>query len=90
MATRFALLRFWENVAANQRVDHAAQILGEIGLEPERVRMINVSAAMGEQFVIEVTNLVEAVESLGPSPLSTVADKSRTMLTPKETSHDCR
>jgi len=78
------------NIHANQRVDHAAQILGEIGLEPERVRMINVSAAMGEQFVIEVTNFVEAVESLGPSPLSTVADKSRTMLTPKETSHDCR
>ena len=58
------------NIHASQRVDHAARLLGEIGLEPQRVRMINVSAAMGEQFVIEVTNFVEAIEALGPSPLS--------------------
>jgi coenzyme F420-reducing hydrogenase delta subunit len=54
------------NTHASQRVDHAARLLGEIGLEPQRVRMINISAAMGEQFAIEVTNFVEAIEALGP------------------------
>jgi len=78
------------NIHASQRVDHAAKILGKIGLEPERVRMINISAAMGAQFVIEVTSFVEAIEALGPSPLSAEADKPRAVQTPKEASHDCR
>ncbi len=80
------------NIHASQRVDHTAKLLGEIGLEPQRVRMINISAAMGEQFAIEVTNFVEAIEALGPSPLSgKAADRpvaSGSDL--KEASHDCR
>lgn len=73
------------NHHAAKRVDHAAGLLEEIGLERERVRMINVSAAMGEQFVIEVTDFVEAIETLGPSPLT-----GKTVNPPKEASHDCR
>ena len=75
------------NTHASQRVDHAAGLLGEIGLEPQRVRMINISAAMGEQFAIEVTNFVEAIEALGPSPLSAEVGTPRA---PKEANHDCR
>jgi len=80
------------NLHAAQRVEHAAKLLEEIGLEPERVRMINISAAMGEQFVIEITNFVEAIEALGPTPLSGEAGKSRASRDPdlKEASHDCR
>ena len=80
------------NIHASQRVDHAAKLLEEIGLEPQRVRMINISAAMGEQFVIEVTNFVEAIEALGPSPLSGEAGNLRAAKDPelKEASHDCR
>jgi len=78
------------NIHASQRVDHAAKILCEIGLEPERVRMINISAAMGAQFVTEITEFVEAVEALGPSPLSADTDKPLAVQTPKESSHDCR
>jgi len=89
------------NTHANQRVDHAAKLLEEIGLEPQRVRMINISAAMGEQFAIEVTNFVTAVEALGPSPLSVEAAKSlapkdaesgsaNTCQLQEETNHDCR
>jgi coenzyme F420-reducing hydrogenase delta subunit len=79
------------NIHASKRVEHAAGLLGEIGLEPRRVRMINVSAAMGEQFVIEVTNFVEAIEALGPSPLSGEAGKPGTQKESdlKEASHDC-
>jgi F420-non-reducing hydrogenase iron-sulfur subunit len=80
------------NIHASQRVDHAAKILGEIGLEPERVRMINISAAMGAQFVTEVTDFVEAIEALGPSPLSGEAGKTRAAKDSesREASHDCR
>ena len=77
------------NLHAAQRVEHAGELLGEIGLEPQRVRMINVSAAMGEQFVIEVTNFVEAIEALGPSPLSAEAANPGGHRTLKEASHDC-
>jgi len=69
------------NIHAARRVEHAAELLEEIGLEPERVRMINVSAAMGEQFVTEVTGFVEAIEALGPSPLQGSHIQ--------EASHDC-
>jgi coenzyme F420-reducing hydrogenase delta subunit len=80
------------NIHASQRVDHAAKLLGEIGLEPQRVRMINISAAMGEQFAIEVTNFVEAIEALGPSPLSGEASNPRAVKESdlEEASHDCR
>jgi len=79
------------NIHASQRVDHAARLLGEIGLEPQRVRMINISAAMGEQFAIEITNFVEAIEALGPSPLSVDSGHARAEKGPdkKEASHDC-
>jgi len=80
------------NIHAAQRVEHAAGLLKEIGLEPERVRMINVSAAMGEQFVIEVTDFVEAIEALGPSPLTGKTGGPRPAQDPdlEEASHDCR
>jgi coenzyme F420-reducing hydrogenase delta subunit len=79
------------NLHAAQRVEHAAKLLGEIGLEPERVRMINISAAMGEQFVVEVTNFVEAIAALGPSPLSGEAGRPRLVKDSdkEEASHDC-
>jgi coenzyme F420-reducing hydrogenase delta subunit len=38
------------NLYANQRVQHIRELVEEIGLERERVRMVNVSAGMGVQF----------------------------------------
>ncbi|MBS1269465.1 MAG: hypothetical protein MAG794_00416 [Gammaproteobacteria bacterium] len=58
------------NTHARQRVDHVSELLTKIGLEEMRVRMIHISAAMGAQFVAEVTNFVETIKDLGPSPLS--------------------
>jgi coenzyme F420-reducing hydrogenase delta subunit len=80
------------NIHAAKRVEHAAELIGEIGLEQERVRMINVSAAMGAQFATEVTEFVQAIEALGPSPLSGPASKPRGAQEPEpeEASHDCR
>ncbi len=57
------------NLYAQQRVDYLRGLLDEIGLESERVRMINVSAGMGVQFAELVTEMSETIEALGPNPL---------------------
>jgi coenzyme F420-reducing hydrogenase delta subunit len=57
------------NMHAKQRVDYARGLLDEIGLENERIQMINVSAGMGVQFAELVTEMSEKIKELGPSPL---------------------
>ena len=57
------------NLHAKQRVDYVRGLLDEIGLENERIRMINVSAGMGVQFAQLVTDMSEKVKELGPNPL---------------------
>jgi len=44
-------------------------LLQQIGLEPDRVRMANLSAAMGRQWAEVVTEMERTVRQLGPSPL---------------------
>jgi F420-non-reducing hydrogenase iron-sulfur subunit len=44
-------------------------LLEQIGLEPERVRMFNMSAAMAGQFVEATTEMTEKITELGPNPL---------------------
>jgi coenzyme F420-reducing hydrogenase delta subunit len=44
-------------------------VLKTIGLEPERVRMFNLSSAMAGQFVDATREMTEKIEALGPSPL---------------------
>jgi coenzyme F420-reducing hydrogenase delta subunit len=50
-------------------VRHVQKLLAAIGLEPERARMVNLSAAMAGEFVAAVTQMTEHVRTLGPSPL---------------------
>ena len=57
------------NTHARQRVDHVSVLLKNIGMEEQRVRMINTSAAMGEQFAREITKFVNTIDQLGPTPL---------------------
>ena len=57
------------NLYARQRLDYIRALLEEIGLEPQRARMINISAAMGAQFAELASEHVETVRALGPSPL---------------------
>ena len=45
------------------------QLLLEIGLEPERVRMVNMSAAMAAEFVTIASEFTEEIKALGTSPL---------------------
>jgi hypothetical protein len=43
-------------------------LLAEIGLEPERLEMFNLSSAEGTRFAEIATTMVERVKSLGKSP----------------------
>ena len=57
------------NLRARRRVDNLSQILEEIGLESDRLRMVNLSSAMGQAFANIITEFTEQVRKLGPSPL---------------------
>jgi len=57
------------NLNAKRRVGYVQALLTEIGLEPERVRMFNMSSAMGQRWADAVTAMDEQIRALGPSPL---------------------
>ena len=57
------------NLWARRRVDYVKQLLAEIGLEPERVEMYNMSSAMGPRFAEVATEFTERIRALGPNPL---------------------
>jgi len=57
------------NANAKRRVETIRQLLKDIGLEPERARMFNLSSAMAGQFAAIATEMTEQVEALGPNPL---------------------
>jgi coenzyme F420-reducing hydrogenase delta subunit len=63
------------NLRARQLVDYAKELLQDAGIDPRRLEMFNMSAAMAQTFAEAVETMVERVKELGPSPLSgTVAD----------------
>lgn len=58
------------NVKALQRVTYLQRFIEEIGIEPERVEMVNMSAGMGIRFAKIATEFTESIRELGPSPVS--------------------
>ncbi len=57
------------NLRARRRVERAKQLLAEIGMEPQRFEMFNVSSAEGARFAEIVTEMSSRLAELGPSPL---------------------
>lgn len=57
------------NLHAKKRVGHIQKMMDDIGLERDRARMINISAAMGAHFAKLAAEHIETVKTLGPSPL---------------------
>ena len=58
------------NLIAKRRVNYARKLLAESGLEADRLKMVNVSAAMARLFTEHVCEMAETVQRLGPSPLN--------------------
>lgn len=86
------------NLRARKRVGRARELLAEIGLEPERLEMFNLSSAEGPRFAEIVTLMTERLRKLGPSPLrikpAAVRENIQEMTQQAETalagaSHDC-
>jgi F420-non-reducing hydrogenase iron-sulfur subunit len=57
------------NLIAKRRVNYTRELLAESGLEKERLRMVNVSAANAPLFAKVVQEMVETIKKLGPSRL---------------------
>lgn len=57
------------NLRARKRVEYVKNLLTEIGIEPERVEMFNLSAADGPKFASFAEEFTERIKELGPSPL---------------------
>jgi F420-non-reducing hydrogenase iron-sulfur subunit len=57
------------NLWARKRVEYVKQLVAELGLEPERVEMYNMSSAMGTEFARVATEFTAGVKLLGPSPV---------------------
>ena len=65
------------NLFAKKRVEQTRKMLAEIGLEADRLKMVNVSASMARPLADHITNFVETVRKLGPNPLRNQENISR-------------
>lgn len=57
------------NLCAKRRVNYVRELLAEIGLDKERLRMVNVSAAMARPLADLIVDMTETIRELGPNPL---------------------
>jgi len=58
------------NFKAKKRVQYVKKVLEELGIEPERVEMFNLSAGEGPRFAEIATEMTERIRELGPSPVN--------------------
>ena len=66
------------NIRARARVERVYEILGQINIGPDRVRMYNLSAGEGAKFAEFTNEFVDEVEKLGPSPINLARSKGST------------
>ena len=58
------------NLKAKRKVNYVRQILEEIGVEPERIQMYNLSSAQGARFAEIAREMVAKIKELGPTPIT--------------------
>ncbi len=57
------------NLKAKKRVQYVKKVLEQIGIEPDRVEMFNLSSGEGPRFAEIAREMVERIKNLGPSPI---------------------
>jgi coenzyme F420-reducing hydrogenase delta subunit len=57
------------NTKAGRRVAFVKKLLQEIGIEPERLSMVTMSAGMGTRFAQVTDEFTEEIRKLGPNPV---------------------
>lgn len=55
------------NLRAKKRVAHVKRLLEEVGTDPQRVEMFNLSSAMGGRFAEIVEEMTSRIKELGPA-----------------------
>lgn len=60
------------NTRAGQRVAYVQKILEDLGIEPQRLEMIMMSAGMGERFARTALEFTEKIRELGPCPVKPI------------------
>ncbi len=58
------------NIKAKKRVKYVKKVLEELGIEPERVEMFNLSSGEGTRFAEIAIEMVERIKKIGPNPLN--------------------
>ena len=58
------------NIRAKKKVAYAKRLLEEVGIDPERAEMFNLSSAMGGRFAEIVEEMTERIRQLGPTYIS--------------------
>lgn len=61
------------NDKAAKLVTYMQNYLEEIGIEPERLEMVRISAGMGYRFAQVATEFTEKIRKIGPSPIKAIA-----------------
>jgi F420-non-reducing hydrogenase iron-sulfur subunit len=61
------------NIQAKKRVNKVKKDFTEMGIEPERVEMFNLSASDGPRFAAISQEMAERAYKLGPSPVKKAA-----------------
>ncbi len=57
------------NLKARRKVNYVKKTLEELGIEPERVQMYNLSSAQGARFAEIANEMVGIIRELGPTPV---------------------
>lgn len=57
------------NYKARRKVAYVKKVLTELGIEPERVAMYNLSSAQGARFAEIANEMVQQIKDLGPTPV---------------------
>ena len=57
------------NLKARRKVEYVKKTLTELGIEPERVEMHNLSSAQGARFAEIAIEMVDKIKELGPTPV---------------------
>jgi F420-non-reducing hydrogenase iron-sulfur subunit len=57
------------NLWARKRMGHVKTLLAELGMDPERVEMFNMSSSMGPEFAQTARGFTERIRRLGPNPV---------------------
>ena len=57
------------NLKAQRRIMLLKELLKELGVEPERLRLEWISSSEGDRFATIIREMVEEIKKLGPNPL---------------------